>query len=91
MIRRILLAVALLAVLAVQSPAHAQWGMGCGGFGMGGYGMNGYGWNHRSAVHSDQPVSFQLEQSVIGANPGCAAQKLIRLVRRQIQRHSLRQ
>ena len=40
MLRRALFTVALLAVLAVQTPAQAQWGCG---YALGGYGMNYYG------------------------------------------------
>jgi hypothetical protein len=42
MIRRALLVVAVLAVLAVQTPAQAQWGMG-GGLGYGGFGTSYFG------------------------------------------------
>jgi len=68
MIRRVLLAVALLAVLAVQTPAHAQWGMGCGGYGLGGYGFNAYGYGMPvgwyTGVQGRMPPYFALHPPV---------------------------
>jgi hypothetical protein len=64
MIRRVLIAVALLAVLAVQSPAQAQWG--CGGYG--GYGMNAYGYGMPvgwyTGVQGRMPPYFALHPPV---------------------------
>jgi hypothetical protein len=63
MIRRVLIAVALLAVLAVQTPAQAQWGMGCGGYGMNyyGYGLP-VGWY--TGVQGRMPPYFALHPPV---------------------------
>lgn len=63
MIRRVLIAVALLAVLAVQSPAQAQWGCGLGGYGMNayGYGMP-VGWY--TGVQGRMPPYFALHPPV---------------------------
>jgi hypothetical protein len=68
MIRRVLFAVALLAVLAVQNPAQAQWGMGCGGYGLGGYGFNAYGYGMPvgwyTGVQGRMPPYFALHPPV---------------------------
>jgi hypothetical protein len=68
MVRRFLLAVALLVVLAAQSPAQAQWGMGCGGYGLGGYGMNAYGYGMPvgwyTGVQGRMPPYFALHPPV---------------------------
>ena len=63
MIRRVLFAVALLAALAVQSPAQAQWGCGLGGYGMNyyGYGMP-VGWY--TGVQGRMPPYFALHPPV---------------------------
>jgi len=63
MIRRVLIAVALLAVLAMQSPAQAQWGCGLGGYGMNayGYGMP-VGWY--TGVQGRMPPYFALHPPV---------------------------
>lgn len=63
MIRRVLIAIALLAVLAVQTPAQAQWGCGIGGCGVGGYGYYGYG-IPVSWVHGRVPPYFALHPPV---------------------------
>lgn len=66
MIRRTLIAVALLALLAVQTPAQAQWG--CGDFGYGGYGMNHYGYGMPvgwyTGVQGRMPPYFALHPPV---------------------------
>lgn len=66
MIRRTLFAVALLALLAVQTPARAQWG--CGDFGYGGYGMNYYGYGMPvgwyTGVQGRMPPYFALHPPV---------------------------
>ena len=63
MIRRVLIAVALLAVLAMNNPAQAQWGCGLGGYGMNyyGYGMP-VGWY--TGVQGRMPPYFALHPPV---------------------------